>query len=73
MAIPDYQTLMLPLLQHCADGEEHRLRDTVEDLAERYRLTAEEKKELLPSGRAPLFFNRVAWAKTYLTSRALPG
>jgi restriction system protein len=71
MAIPDYQTLMLPFLKLAADGEEHKFRTTVDKLAELYGLTDEERAELLPSGSAPLFDNRVGWARTYLKQAGL--
>jgi restriction system protein len=71
MAIPDYQTLMLPLLQLAADGREHRYRDAVEQLASEFRLTDAERAELLPSGTAPIFDNRVGWARTYLKQAGL--
>ena len=71
MSIPDYQTIMLPLLEYAAAGSEHRFRTAVEQLSAEFRLTAGERKELLPSGRAPLFQNRVGWAKTYLTKAGL--
>jgi restriction endonuclease Mrr len=41
MSIPDYQTLMLPLLKRAADGGTHRFNDLVEDLAEEFALTEE--------------------------------
>jgi len=66
MAIPDFQTLMLPLLKVVADGREYSLRDVVEVLAREFQLTDEERQQLLPSGRYPTFHNRIAWAKTYL-------
>ncbi|WP_343668918.1 restriction endonuclease [Paraburkholderia heleia] len=66
MPIPDYQTLMLPVLRAVADGQERRFRDVVETLADEYQLTDEERNTLLPSGTAPLFDNRVGWARTYL-------
>ncbi len=66
MAIPDFQTLMLPLLKVAGDGKEHDFRDTVEVISQQFNLTEEERAVLLPSGRAPLFYNRLAWAKTYL-------
>ncbi len=66
MAIPDFQTLMLPLLMVAVDGKEHDFRDTVEVISQQFNLTEEERAVLLPSGRAPLFYNRLAWAKTYL-------
>jgi len=57
---------MLPVLRLAADGNEHRLRDVVEELATEFLLTDEERNTMLPSGTAPLFNNRVAWARTYL-------
>ncbi|RZF27585.1 restriction endonuclease [Paraburkholderia sp. UYCP14C] len=66
MPIPDYQTLMLPVLRIAADGKEHRFRDVVEELATAFQVTDEERNALLPSGTASLFDNRVGWARTYL-------
>lgn len=71
MAIPDYQSIMLPLLRFAADGNEHSLREGIEGVAEKFRLTEAERKELLPSGQQPTFDNRVAWARTYLSKGAL--
>jgi restriction system protein len=71
MAIPDYQSLMLPLLSFADNGEEHSVRDAREHLAANLGLTDEEREELLPSGRQPVFDNRVAWAKTYLQQAGL--
>lgn len=71
MAIPDYQTLMLPLLRLSSDGREHKFRDVVEALALEFELTSEERSELLPSGTAFLFDNRVGWARTYLKQAGL--
>lgn len=69
--IPDYQTLMLPLLETLADGKPWGYRDLIEALAERFGLSAEERRTLLPSGKQPLFDNRVGWAKTYLKKAGL--
>lgn len=71
MPIPDYQTLMLPILRLAADGQEHRFRDVVEKLASDFNLSDSERGELLPSGTAPLFDNRVGWARTYLKQAGL--
>src|SRR4051812_11423611 len=71
MPIPDYQTIMLPLLKSAADGGEKRFRDAVEQLAIEFRLTDDERAEMLPSGTAPLFDNRVGWARTYLKQSGL--
>ena len=63
--IPDYQTLMLPVLKQSAKGEV-RISDVVETLAKELGLTAEEQDQLLPSGKQTTFANRVHWAKAYL-------
>lgn len=71
MPIPDYQTLMLPLLRLAGDGDEHRFREAVDELAREFHLTDEERSDLLPSGTAPTFDNRVGWARTYLKQAGL--
>ncbi|MCC5931051.1 MAG: restriction endonuclease [Cyclobacteriaceae bacterium] len=69
--IPDYQTLMLPLLKSVSDGQEHKYRDIIENLATEFEVTDEERKELLASGSQAIFDNRVGWAKTYLKKAGL--
>ena len=71
MAIPDYQTVMLPLLQYAADGQVKRFRDAVAHVARHFSLTEEELREMLPSGTQKLLDNRVGWARTYLTKAGL--
>lgn len=71
MTIPDYQSIMLPLLQFASDGNEHRFREAVEDLATHFGLTDSERLELLPSGKYPAFDNRVGWANTYMKKAGL--
>lgn len=71
MSIPDYQSIMLPLLRLASDGETHLFRSAVEELANQFSLTPEERRELLPSGKQPTFDNRVGWARTYLTKAGL--
>jgi restriction system protein len=71
LAIPDFQSCMLPVLQLASDGKEHTLAETREVLSARFNLSAEERTELLPSGRQRRFDNRVAWAKAYLDHAGL--
>lgn len=71
MAIPDFQSIMLPLLELAGDGEVHSIHEAVEDLADHFSLTEEEKTKLLPSGQQPTFYNRVGWARTYLKKAGL--
>ncbi len=71
MAIPDYQSIMLPLLRLAGDGETHQFRATVEALAQQFNLSETERKELLPSGKQATFDNRVGCARTYMTKAGL--
>jgi restriction system protein len=58
MAVPDFQSVMLPLLKVLGDGEEHSLHEVVSTLADQFDLTDEERRELLPSGRQAKLANR---------------
>jgi restriction system protein len=69
--IPDYQSLMLPLLKLVSDGQEHQYRTLIESLAVEFEVTNEERKELLASGNQAIFDNRVGWAKIYLKKAGL--
>lgn len=71
MAIPDYQTIMLPLLRLVRDGVEHRIRDAIEKIATEFALSDEEKNQLLPSGTETVIASRTHWAKTYLSQAKL--
>lgn len=71
MPIPDYETLMLPVLRLAADGAEHNVRDAIEVLSDEFSLTQEERNEMLPSGNQLLFNNRFSWARTYLKQAGL--
>ena len=70
MTIPDYQSLMAPVLRKAAQGEVH-VREVIEQLGDELGLTEEERTELLPSGRKRTFDDRVHWAKSYLTQAGL--
>lgn len=70
MAIPDYQSLMLPVLRLAAEGEA-RVPDAAEKLADQLGLSQAEREEMLPSGRQRLFHNRIHWAKFYMTKAGL--
>lgn len=71
MPIPDYQTVMLPLLQLTADGADHPFREAVDCLAVQFKLTDDERNELLPSGTTHVFGSRVGWARSYLKQAGL--
>lgn len=71
MPIPDFQTLMLPLLKLAEDRQEHSFKEAIPFLANQFNLTEEEKRELLPSGKQARFDNRVYWTKTHLHKAGL--
>ncbi len=71
MAVPDFQSMMLPLLRLAADGREHTLSEAIETLAQQFALTETDRKELLPSGRQSRYANRMGWAATYLRKTKL--
>ena len=68
--IPDYQTLMLPVLKLAAQRELTN-KACVETIAEQFALSPEEKEQLLPSGKQTIIANRVHWAATYMTKAGL--
>jgi restriction system protein len=70
MAIPDYQALMLPVLDVAAQGETS-VRNCIAAVADRLRLDEEDRNQLLPSGKQAIFDNRVHSAKTYLVQAGL--
>ena len=70
MSIPDYQTLMLPVLRRAAEGET-RVADVAERIADDLGMTQAERDELLPSGRQRVLHNRIHWAKFYMSKAGL--
>lgn len=71
MPIPDFQTLMLPLLRFAKDNREHSFKEAIPWLANEFGLTEDETRELLPSGKQSKFSNRVYWTKTHLSKAGL--
>lgn len=72
MAIPDYQTLMLPILRLLGDGQVRRVvPDITDPVAEQFHLTLEEREQMLPSGLQATFVNRAHWAVTYMGKAGL--
>ena len=71
MALPDFQTLMRPLLELHVEGAERTQEELRDALARRFELTEEDLTERLPSGTARTFVNRVAWASTHMKEAGL--
>jgi restriction system protein len=64
--IPEYQTLMLPLLKLISNGQIHSIKDTINSLVKEFKLTETDLNEWLPSKSQKKFYNRVYWAKAHL-------
>lgn len=71
MAIPDYETVMLPLMQFVADGKDHTINEATNHLSDLFKLTPEEREQRIPSGQSSYIKNRTGWAKTYLKKAGL--
>ncbi len=71
MAVPDFQSLMLPLLKMVSDGQEHSLRALVDVLAMQLKLTDDDKNEMLPGHTKTKFYDRIGWARTYMKMAGL--
>jgi restriction system protein len=69
--IPDFQTIMLPLLKSISDGKEYKLDVVIDFVAKELNVTDRERKELLPSGQMFVFGSRVSWARTYMKKAGL--
>jgi restriction system protein len=70
MAVPDYQALMLPVLRLAAEREQ-RVSTLTEEIADKLKLTSEERETMLPSGRQRVLNNRIHWAKFYMSKAGL--
>ena len=71
MAIPDFQTMMLPIMEFYSDGKEHTRREVREALSTKYALSQEEIDQLIPSGKQTRLQNRIMWSHTYLAHAGL--
>lgn len=71
MPIPDYQSLMLPVLKYAQAHPQYRLQQAVEAIADELGLAIEERQERMSSGQQTLFASRVHWANTYLKKAML--
>ena len=70
MSVPDYQSLMLPILERAADDGDHRVSDLIQELSDLLQLTEEDRDQRLASGQRTIF-NRTHWAVTYLTKTGI--
>jgi restriction system protein len=69
--VPDYQKLMLPMLQLAGDGKEHSLSEAEAAIAQHFALSEQDRKELLPSGTQRKLYNRIAWSRSFLVKAGI--
>lgn len=71
MAVPDFQSLMLPTLNAISDGQVHHWRDVANSAAASLNLSDDQRREMIPSGKMGRFDNRIHWVKAYFTMAGL--
>jgi restriction system protein len=71
MAIPDFQSCMLPFLKVISDGKEYSISEIIDKVSDYFGLSKEERELLLPSGNQAIINNRVGWTRTYLLKAGL--
>lgn len=71
MAIPDFQTLMQPLLEELVDGQVHVFNDVYDGVCSRMSISEADRQVKIASGKQTVIKNRIAWARTYLTKAGL--
>ena len=71
MAVPDFQSFFLPLLQYSSDAELHSTEEAYDAMADHFELSREDRQEMLPSGKQATYKNRIAWARVYLSKALL--
>ena len=69
--IPDYQKVMLPLLQFLGDGKPHKVNEAYSIIADYFNLTEEERNQTLPTSKKKILGNRIHWARAYLKMAGL--
>jgi restriction system protein len=71
MAVPDFQSMMLPFLQFAADGNDHELSAVTEHIAQHFKLTPADREDMVPTGNQSRLGNRVGWCRTHLKQAGL--
>ena len=71
MTVPDFQTMMRPVLALHADGLPHTSADVRDNVAQALGVTEEDRQVPLPSGRTTRYANRIAWAVTHMAQALL--
>ena len=71
MSIPTFQALFLPVLKALADQKALPIADIREHVRSSEGLSESDCRQMLSSGRQPVFDNRIQWALAHLTKAGL--
>lgn len=71
MTIPDFQTLMRPILAYLADGQAKSTKDVIAAMSDEFGLSDDERAQMLPSGRQKTMYDRVNWSLTHMSQAGL--
>ena len=71
MAVPEFQSFMLPILKLFEDNKNHTTNECMDEAVKCFNLTEDDKKLMVPSGKQTLIANRVYWSLTYLKKSKL--
>ena len=71
MAVPDFQTMMLPVLTALADSKPHSVREVSATVAKAMSVSEADRQERLPSGNQTKWANRIAWIGTHFNFAGL--
>ena len=71
MNIPNYNDIMLPMLQYLSDEKIHSFKKINEHLIIHLKLTDEERDQLTPKGNKKVFDSRCEWSRFYLKKAGL--
>ena len=69
--IPDFQSFMLPLLEFIGKNDEVSMKILKEGMIKRFNITEEEQEQKTPNGKQFTYYNRIAWAISYLKMAGL--
>ena len=71
MPVPDFQSLMLPILKALSENEETSNSKIRNRVMTSEGLTVSDTEEMLPSGKQSILTNRVAWALSHMRRAGL--
>ena len=69
--LPDFQSFMLPMLEYIGKNNEVTMKMLKEGMIIHFNISEDEQKQKTPNGKQLLYYNRIAWANSYLRMAGL--